>query len=478
MSNLPQPFRALRRAAALCAAILCPLAAAAADRARPNVVLIFADDLGYADIGPFGAPPHSTPNLDRMAAEGRKFSNFYVAQAVCSASRAALLTGCYPNRLGIHGALGPQAKHGLNPSETTIAEMLKTRGYQTAIYGKWHLGHHAKFLPTRQGFDEYHGLPYSNDMWPSHPEAAPGSYPDLPLIEGERVVALNPDQSKLTHDLTRRAVDFIERHQAEPFFVYLPHPMPHVPIYASEPFQGKTGRGLYADVIREIDWSVGEILATLKRLDLDDNTLVIFTSDNGPWLSYGDHAGSALPLREGKGTAWEGGVRVPCLMRWPGKVPAGTLCDEPVMTIDILPTLAELAGAELPAARIDGKSIRPLVEGRPNATSPHEALFFYYNTGELHAVRSGPWKLYAPHTYRTLAGRQGGVGGKPVKYENTRAGWELYNLAEDVEERVDKAAANPELVAKLQAFMDQARADLGDSLTQTKGSGLRAAGAL
>lgn len=476
MFNMSQPFRALFRAAALLATIVAPVAAATAD--RPNVVLIFADDLGYADISPFGAPPNSTPNLDRMAAEGRKFTSFYVAQAVCSASRAALLTGCYPNRLGIHGALGPQARHGLNPTETTIAGLLKTKGYHTAIFGKWHLGHHTKFLPTRQGFDEYYGLPYSNDMWPSHPEAPPGSYPDLPLIENESVIALNPDQTKLTRDLTLKAVDFIERHKTEPFFVYVPHPMPHVPLFTSESFQNKTGRGLYADVIREIDWSVGEILATLNRLDLDEKTLVIFTSDNGPWLSYGDHAGSARPLREGKGTAWEGGVRVPCVMRWPGTIPAGTLCDVPLMTIDILPTLAELAGAKLPANPIDGRSVWPLIQGQPGAISPQEAYFFYYHTGELHAVRSGPWKLYAPHTYRTLSGRAGGTGGKPVKYDSARAAWELYNLEDDVEEKRDQAASKPDVVEKLKALMDRARADLGDSLTKVKGTGLRNAGTL
>jgi arylsulfatase A-like enzyme len=272
-----------------------------------------------------------------MAREGVRFADFYVAQPVCSASRAALLTGCYPNRIGILGALGPAAKHGISDQEKTLAEVLKPQGYATAIYGKWHLGHHPRFLPTRHGFDDYFGLPYSNDMGPKHPTA---KFPDLPLIEGEKVVSLNPDQTKLTTWYTELAIQFVEKNKDRPFFLYLAHNMPHVPLHVSDKFKDKSKQGLYGDVIMEIDWSVGEALSALKRHNLDERTLVIFTSDNGPWLSYGDHAGSAGPLREGKMTTWEGGVRMPCLMRWPGHIPAGSVCREPAMTIDVLPSNA------------------------------------------------------------------------------------------------------------------------------------------
>ena len=296
----------------------------------PNIVLILADDQGYGDVGCFGGKGFATPNLDRLAREGCRFTNFHVAQAVCSASRAALLTGCYPNRIGIHGALGPSARHGIHDEETTIAEVLKQKGYATGMAGKWHLGHHPQFLPVRHGFDEYFGLPYSNDMWPYHPEAKPGTYPPLPLIEGDKVIdaEITPDEQRnLTTWYTERAVKFIERNKDRPFFFYLAHSMPHVPLFVSDKFQGKSQQGLYGDVMMEIDWSVGEVLKTLDKHNLTDNTLVIFTCDNGPWLSYGNHAGSAGPLREGKGTAWEGGTRVPCIMRLPGKIPAGTTSD-------------------------------------------------------------------------------------------------------------------------------------------------------
>jgi arylsulfatase A-like enzyme len=446
--------------------------ASAGDR-PPNVVLVFADDLGYADVGVFGAEGFRTPHIDRLAAEGVRLTDFYVAQAVCTASRAALLTGAYPQRVGLIGAVDHRAGHGISADETTLAEMLKRRGYATAIYGKWHLGHLPSFLPTRHGFDEYYGLPYSNDMWPLHPER-PDDYPPLPLIEGEETIETNPDQSKLTGEYGRRAVAFIEAHRDQPFFVYLPHSMPHVPIFASEGFRGRTKRGLYGDVVEEIDDTVGRILATLERLGLEKDTLVIFTSDNGPWLSYGDHAGSAAPLREGKGTSFEGGVGVPFVARWPGRIPAGAVVREPAMTIDLLPTIGLLAGAPRPERPIDGRDIRPLLLGKPGATSPHEALFFYWRR-HLQAVRSGRWKLHFPHEYRSLDG-PAGSGGMPGRYTQRSIGLALFDLETDRSETTDVAAEHPDVVKRLEALAEQARVELGDSATEQKGRGVREPG--
>jgi arylsulfatase A len=445
--------------------------AAAESRRPPNVVIILADDLGYADVGCYGGKIE-TPNLDRMAREGMRFTDFYVAQAVCSASRTALLTGCYPNRVGILGALGPASKRGISSKEKTIADVLKPRGYTSAIYGKWHLGYQPQFLPTRHGFDDYYGLPYSNDMWPKHPTS---KFPDLPLIEGEKTIALNPDQSKLTTDYTERAVRFIEKNKDRPFFLYVAHTMPHVPLHVSDGFKGKSKQGLYGDVIMEIDWSVGEILKAVKKHDLDEQTLVLFTSDNGPWLSYGNHAGSAGQLREGKGTTWEGGVREPCLVRWPGHVPAGSVCREPAMTIDVLPTLAGLAGAALPELPIDGRDIRPLLTGKPDAKSAQEAYYFYWDRA-LQAVRGGKWKLHFPHEYRTLAGNTGGADGTPGNYAQDKTGLALYDLEADPGEKVNLADKHPEIVERLTKLADKARADLGDTVTKMEGKGVRPAG--
>jgi len=452
--------------------------AAPAER-LPNFVIIFIDDMGYADIGPFGAKGYETPNLDRMAREGRIFTDFYVTQAVCSASRAGLMTGCYNVRVSIFGALNHRANHGINPDEMTLAEVVKQKGYATACFGKWHLGHHPKFLPPSHGFDEYLGLPYSNDMWPFHPTAGK-NYPDLPLIEGTRVIdpqVTHEDQCQLTTLYTERAVRFIEKHKDEPFLIYLPHSMVHVPLYVSDKFAGKSRRGLFGDVVMELDWSVGQILDTLRKHRLDKHTLVIFTSDNGPWLSYGDHAGSAGPLREGKGTMFDGGCREPTLMWWPGTIPAGTVCREPAMTIDILPTIAHLVGARLPDHPIDGKNIWPLIAGQPGAKSPHEAYFFYWGR-HLQAVRMGRWKLHFPHTYRTLGGRPGGTGGKPVPYQQARIGLSLFDLEADVGEKTNVADQHPEVVERIKRLADRMRAELGDSATKQKGSGVRPAGQL
>jgi arylsulfatase A-like enzyme len=443
---------------------------------KPNFVVLFADDLAYADLHCFGGEAMVTPNLDAMARGGVRLTSFYASQAVCSASRCSMLTGCYNVRLSILGALGPNSKTCLNPDEQTIAEVLKPQGYRTAIFGKWHLGDHAHGLPVHHGFDEYHGLPYSNDMWPYHPTA---KFPPLPLIENDRTINENvtaDEQQYLTRWATEHAVEFISRNKNNPFFLYVPYSMPHVPLFASGKFAGSTGKGLFTDVIAEVDWSVGEILACLKSHGLDSNTLVLFTSDNGPWLSYGNHAGSAGPLREGKGTAWEGGQREPTIAYWPGRIPAGKTVDEVAGTIDVLPTLAHLADAELPTQKIDGLNIWPLLSAAPDARSPHEAFFYYWGQ-ELHAVRSGPWKLHFPHEYRSLAGEPGSDG-KPGPYEQRKCGLELYNLDEDIGESIDVAAQHPEIVQRLESYADGIRAELGDALKDLEGPEVRPAGKL
>ncbi|MCP4611658.1 MAG: sulfatase [Planctomycetes bacterium] len=440
---------------------------------KPNVIIIFCDDVGYADVGVFGAKGYKTPHLDRMAAEGVKFTDFYAAAPSCTPSRAALMTGCYPQRVSLPNVIGPSAKVGISSEEQTIAEVLKPLGYATACYGKWHLGHQPKFLPMRHGFDDYFGLPYSNDMWPKHPTS--DRYPDLPLIEGERVIEYNPDQTQLTTWYTERSVRFIEKNKDRPFFLYLPHSMAHVPLFVSDKFKGKSEQGLYGDVMMEIDWSAGQILSTLKRLGIDKKTLVIFSSDNGPWLSYGDHAGLANPLREGKGTTFDGGQRESTIMRWPGRIPAGTVCKEPAATIDILPTVAKLSGAALPAHTIDGRDIWPLMSGRPGVKSPHEA-FFYYRGYALEAVRSGKWKLHLPHAYRTLAGREGGTGGQPTKYEQGKIGLSLYDLEKDIGEQNNVSAQYPDVVKRLLSLAEKMRRELGDSSKKMKGSSRREPG--
>lgn len=440
----------------------------------PNVVVIFADDLGYADLGCFGSQRTKTPHLDRMASEGMRFTDFHVAAAVCTASRAALLTGCYPQRVNLLGALGPGNKTGIHDDELLLSEVMKSKGYATAIFGKWHLGDAPQFLPTRHGFDRYFGLPYSNDMWPSHPTNK--SFPKLPLIEQDKVVEYNPDQTQLTTWYTERAVKFIADNRERPFFLYVPHSMPHVPIFASDKHLGKSGLGLYGDVIQEIDWSVGQIRAALAEHKLTDNTLVIFTSDNGPWLSYGLHAGSAGPLREGKGTTWEGGQRVPMIACWPQQIRAGKVNAEFCTTMDFLPTCAALAGADLPQHKIDGHDIRNLLLGKAEGKSPYEVFYYYWNNG-LDAVRSGPWKLHFPHPYTSLSGEPG-KDGRPGGYSQAKTGLALYNLDDDVGEQHNVAAQHPDVVARLEKLAEAARADLGDGHTRREGNGRRPAGKL
>jgi len=418
---------------------------------RPNVVLINCDNLGYGDIGPFGSTQHRTPHLDRMAAEGMRFTDFYVASGVCTPSRAALMTGCYPRRVNLHVdesgglVLRPVSKKGLHPSEITIAEILKAQGYATICIGKWHLGDQPKFLPTRQGFDSFFGIPYSDDMT---------SPPPLPLMRDETVVEAPADRNTLTRRYTEEAIRWIGGHKTGPFFIYLAHAMPgstSAP-FASQRFRGKSANGPWGDAVEELDWSTGELLAALRREGLDRSTLVIWTSDNGA-PQRRPPQGSNRPLRGWGYTTAEGGMRVPCLMRWPGRIPAGSTCRELCSALDLLPTLARLTGAEPPSDRvIDGRDIGPLMCGESGAKSPHEA-FYFYRGEQLQAVRAGKWKLYLP-----LAARQIGLG-KHTEASPAR----LYDLYADLEETTNLADRHPEVVERLQTLAEQAREDLGDA---------------
>lgn len=451
----------------------------------PNIIIIFADDQGYADLGCFGAKDFETPSIDRMADEGMTFTNFYVSEAVCSASRSSLMTGCYAQRVGIRGALSPFAMTGLNREEETIASMLKKQGYKTCMVGKWHLGSIPEFFPTHYGFDEYLGIPYSNDMWPVGydgrrlGEGFKSIYPELPLVENDSVISTFETleaQNKITGLYTERAVDFIKRNPDEPFFLYLAHSMVHVPLAVSESFSGTSKQGMYGDVMQEVDWSVGQIMETLKKLGLEENTLVIYTSDNGPWLNFGNHAGSAYPLREGKGNAWEGGVRVPCVMYYPEIIKGGSTTGKMASTIDLLPTIASLTGAALPEKEIDGVNIMPLLKGVENANPRNE--FIYYYQGGLNAVRRGVWKLVVPHKYRSYAGVEPGMDGMPGPYSQGQSGLELYKLDEDIGESNDVSEQYPEKVKELQAMADSVRTALGDRITGIRGNTNRSPGRL
>lgn len=433
----------------------------------PNIVLIFCDDLGYGDIGCLGAEGWETPHIDSIAKEGVKFTSFYSAQAVCSASRCALLTGCYSNRLGVHGALGPGSKTGLHPDETTLAEICKSKGYATAAFGKWHLGYQEPFLPTNQGFDEYHGYPYSNDMWPSGPVRFMPKYPKLPVYEDMEIIRREVDQTNFTKTLTERSVKFIEQNKEKPFFLYLAHPQPHVPLFVSAERKGTSKQGAYGDVIQEIDWSTGQILETLEKAGLEKNTLVIFTSDNGPWMHYGNHAGGTDGLRGSKGTSWEGGVRVPCVMKFPEKLKAGFQVDTPVMTIDLLPTIAKLIGADLPKKEIDGKDVWSVIIGE-RKEAVHEAYFFFYGHGNLEAMRMGKWKLQFPRKWRDEKSEPGNDG-HAGKYLWPTVGLELFDLENDRNETRDVSADFPEVLAQMQKLADAKREELGDGFQKIKG---------
>jgi len=459
-----------------------------AQQHSPNVVLIFMDDLGYGDLSCYGATRYKTPNLDKLASQGIRFTNFVSAQAVCSASRAGILTGCYPNRVGISGALMPDAKIGLNPSEETIAEVLKKRNYKTVAIGKWHLGHRREFLPLQQGFDEYLGLPYSNDMWPVYFDGTRNiptahsrklNYPELPLIRNNnkiRELKTLDDQAELTTLYTETALDFIMRNKRSPFFLYLAHSMTHVPLAVSSKFKGKSEQGLFGDVMMEIDWSVGEIMKALKDNGLENNTIVIFTSDNGPWLNFGNHAGSTGGLREGKGNSFEGGQREPCIMKWPGQIQEGTICNKLASTIDILPTLAAITNSPLPEKKIDGVNILPLMLGDESA-NPRETFLYYYRKNSLEAIRKGNWKLVFAHPGRTYIGFKPGVDGFPGSTnENFDFEEGLYDLRRDPGERYNVKEYYPEVVTELKKLADEARTDLGDDIQNIKGQNRREPG--
>lgn len=424
--------------------------------AKPNVVIIFIDDLGYGDIGPFGATKQKTPHLDRMASEGMKLTSFYAAP-VCSVSRAQLLTGCYGARVSVPGVYGPGSKNGLHTNEFTIAERLKEQGYATMCIGKWHVGDQPEFLPTKQGFDHYFGIPYSNDM--QRPSSVT-KQKVVPLLRDDKVAELLTDdqQSRIVERYTDEAVGFIRTNKDKPFLLYLPHTAVHTPIYPGEAYRGKSSNGRFGDWVEEVDGSVGRILDTLRELKLAQNTLVVFTSDNGPWLVKGPDGGSALPLRGGKGSTWEGGVRVPTIAWWPSKIAPGNTCDAVAGTIDLLPTAVSIAGGKLPPEPvIDGRDLSPLLFGK-STTSQREA-HYYFSGYNLQAVRQGAWKL-------ALATQPESMG------KNTSADAtvnpRLYNLDQEIGEQTNLADKHPEIVAKLKALAEKMAAEIGGTVPSAR----------
>lgn len=444
----------------------------------PSIIIILTDDQGYADVGVYGATGFETPHLDRMASEGLRFTSFYATESACSPTRASLMTGSYPVRAGVHDVLFPGATQGLSPDEITIAEVAKQKAYATAAIGKWHLGDHPTFLPTNQGFDMYFGIPYSNDMSP-RPRNNPWAgnrekHPELPLVRDTTVVEREPDQTFLTKRYTDEALSFIEDNHKSPFLLYLAHSMPHAPLYASDDFAGETARGLYGDVIAEIDWSVGQVMETLRRLEIDDNTFVFFTSDNGPWLLFGNHGGSAGPFREGKATTFEGGHRVPAIAWMPGKIAAGTTTDHLATTMDLLPTVAGLVDGRVPTDRvIDGRDLRGVLFDSVEVVHPYDE-FFFYRGGKLEAVRSGNWKLHVPHWYLKPAtvGNDGAAG----TYNRIDMPLALFDLSSDPGEETDVQDQNPAVVERLMAQVERARVEIGDRLTGHTGTLARPAG--
>ena len=452
----------------LMAASAFPVAGLAAD--YTNIVLINLDDVGFGDFSCNGAYGYTTPNIDNLSAQGVRFTHFLAGQPISGASRAGLMTGCYPNRIGFFGAPGPGSDYGVHPEEMTIGEVVKQKGYATAIFGKWHLGDAPEFLPLQNGFDEYYGLPYSNDMWPFHPQQGEiFNFPDLPTYEGNKIVGYNTDQTKFTTDYTNRSINFIKKNKNKPFFLYLAHNMAHVPLAVSDKFKGKSEQGLYGDVMMEIDWSVGEVMKTLRELGLEEKTLVILTSDNGPWTNYGNHAGSTGGLREAKAVTFDGGNRIPCIMYWKGVTKAGTICNKLSSNIDLLPTIAEVTESPLPSRKIDGVSILSLIKGEKDA-NPRKSFAYYFHKNDLEAVTDGMYKLVFPHKYVTYTVYAPGNDGQPgdlTNLEITKA--ELYDLRRDPGERYNIISQKPEVAARLMKIADEYRKELGDNLTRVKG---------
>ncbi len=426
--------------------------------AAPNYVLIFCDDLGYGDLGCYGSKKNRTPQIDQLAKEGMRFTSFYSSSPVCTPSRASLMTGCYPRRVGMHEdftghwVLIPRSRRGLHTDEQTLPEVLKAKGYATACIGKWHLGDQPLHLPTAHGFDEYYGIPYSNDM-----ASRRRGDPPLPLVKQTKVIEAPADQATLTQRYTREAVRFIERNKSKPFLLYVPHTFPHLPLFASENFHGKSANGRYGDSVEEIDWSTGQIMDALKKFDLDKNTLVIFTSDNG---SNGRNGGSNAPLSGAKGGTMEGGMRVPMIARWPGRIPADSICDWMASTMDFLPTFAKLSGGQLSKNKIDGHDITPLLTGVRGAQSPYE-VFYYYRRRQLQAVRWRDWKWHLPlkNTFPAWTTPDNMGRGRPGK---------LVNLKTDLAEKIDVAGGNPKVMAKMRGLVAHAEATLGNELRQGK----------
>lgn len=465
------------------ASLLLLLTASAAAADRPNFIVVFTDDQGWGDLGVQGHPDIRTPNIDRLARDGIRFTSFYAAP-FCGPSRAAIMTGSYPPRVSLSFNHGPKSKTGIHPDEQTVAELLRDAGYRTMMIGKWHLGTLNQYLPHNHGFEHWFGMPYSNDMWKYHPVMPPrpdedarmkaareraeytgyagqGRYYDveagqgwpepLPLMEDDETLEFDPDQTRLTTRYTEKALEFIEANRDEDFFLYMPHAMPHVPLFVSDARDGASIRGLYGDVIAEIDWSVGRIMDKLQELGIDEKTMIVYTSDNGPWLQYGVDGGSAGPLRAGKGTTYEGGMRVPGIFRWPGKIPAGQVSSEVVSNMDVLPTFAALAGAETPKNKIDGHDIRPLLFGEDGARSPYESFFYFAGARppqiNLRGVRQGKWKL---HVRRAEDG--------------AFVPEALYDVHEDVSERFDRRELFPEIVDRLL----EAVAEMGEAMARER----------
>jgi arylsulfatase A len=443
--------------AAIACATLLGFASLAAS--QPNFVVIFIDDMGYADIGPFGATKQKTPNLDKMAKDGVKMTSFYAAP-VCSVSRAQMMTGCYGARISVPGVFFPAGPQGLNPKEFTMAERLKEQGYSTACIGKWHLGDQPQFMPTKQGFDFYYGIPYSNDM---QREAKDDGARVVPLMRNEKVDRLlkDDDQDQIVELYVKEATTFIRDNKDKPFLLYFPQTAVHTPIHPGKKFQGTSQNGRFGDWVEEVDWSVGQVMETLKELGLDEKTVVVFTSDNGPWLVKQADGGCALPLRGGKGGTFEGGVRVPTLVRWTGNIPAGTVCDTVAGTIDLLPTFVSLAGGKVPAEPvIDGCDISNVLLGKTQEAQ--REAHYYFSGYQLQAVRQGPWKLAVKAQNETM-------GGAKKEEKNPR----LYNLDTDISETIDVSEKHPELVAKLAALITKKESEIGgDNPTARRAPGI------